>query len=277
MPISLRPSTFAQGGGLLDDADVELILARFTTGYGANSSGAGAEATTLKLVLKDGDGTEHEQYYSCGNGFVPSETGDEATQGLSLVPVGDKTAPSGSSNMAMVIGSMINAGLPEDLLDSGDISAIEGTKGHVNRIPEPKRAGLPAREGARKDQPRTVLVFTTITGLPGEAPAKGKAKVTTMAKPAVGAAKSTAAAQSAAPAEGADELTEELTGFLLDVVAAAGDAGLKKVQIVQKLFTAIPKDNANKKALVALAGKDEVLQSIGDGMFEYNGTTIKMA
>lgn len=273
--VSLRPSTFAQGGGLLDDADVELILARFTIGYGANSSGQGAEVTTLKLVLKDGDGTEHEQYYSCGNGFVPSETGDEATQGKELVPVGDKTAPSGSSNMAMVIGSMINAGLPEDLLDSGDISAIEGTRGHVNRIPEPKRAGLPAREGARKDQPRTVLVFTTITGLPGEAAPKAKAgaKVTTMAKP--GTAKPAAAAPKA-DATG-DELTEELTGFLLEVVGAAGDAGLKKVQIVQKLFAAIPKYNPNKKALVALAGKDEVLQSIGDGMFEYNGTTIKMA
>lgn len=275
MGISLRPSTFAQGGGLLDDADVEILLARFTTGYGSNSSGAGAEATTLKLVLKDGDGTEHEQFYSCGNGFVPSETGDEATAGKELVPVGDKTAPSGNSNMALVVNSMINAGLPEDLLDSGDISAIEGTKGHVNRIPEPKRAGLPAREGARKDQPRTVLVFTTITGLPGEAPKAGKGKVTTMAKPATGAAKPTAAAPSAA--EGGDELTEELTGFLLEVVGAAGDAGLKKVQIVQKLFAAIPKDNANKKALVALAGKDEVLSTIGDGMFEYDGKSVKMA
>lgn len=273
--VSLRPSTFAQGGGLLDDADVELIFARFTIGYGANSSGAGAEATTLKLVLKDGDGTEHEQFYSCGNGFVPSETGDEATAGKELVPVGDKTAPSGGSNMAMVIGSLINAGLPEDLLDSGDISAIEGTKGHVNRIPEPKRAGLPAREGARKDQPRTVLVFTTVTGLPGDAPKPGtKAKVTQMAKSAA-ATKATAAAPKAE--EGADELTEELTGFLLEVVGAAGDAGLKKVQIVQKLFAAIPKDNANKKALVAMAGRDEVLQTIGDGMFEYNGTLIKMA
>lgn len=275
MSISLRPSTFAQGGGLLDDADVTLILARFTTGYGANSSGAGAEATTLKLVLTDSEGTEHEQYYSCGNGFVPSETGDEATQGKELVPVDGKTAPSGSSNMAMVIGSMINAGLPEDLLDSGDISAIEGTRGHVNRIPEPKRAGLPAREGARKDQPRTVLVFTTITSLPGEAAPKGKAKVTTMAKPTTSAAKPAATATSSTGEE--TELTEELTGFLLEVVGAAGDAGLKKVQIVQKLFAAIPKDNANKKALVALAGKDDVLQTIGDGMFEYNGTTIKMA
>lgn len=272
-PVSLRPNTFAQGGGLIDDADVEIVRARFTIGYG-NDSGSGNDATTLCLTLKDTDEVEHQQYYSCGNGFVPSETGDETTNGEELVPVGDKTAPSGSSNMAMVIGSLINAGLPEDLLDSGKVSAIEGTRGHVNRIPAPKRQGI-VRQGKNADREPTVLVFTTVTGLPGEKPKPGKPKVTTMAKPAAaGAGKSTTAAPNNASADVDEDLKSELAGHLYTVLGEAPD-GLKKVQLVPKLFAIIDKADPNKKALLAMAAREDVLGSI-DGL-EFGGGILKMA
>lgn len=266
--ISLRPSTFAQGGGLIDDADVEIVRARFTIGYGPDST---VDATTLCLTLKDTDDVEHFQYYSCGNGFVPSETGDDETRGKELTPVGDKTAPSGSSNMAMVINSLINAGMPEDLLDSGDISAIEGVKGHVNRIPAPKRQGI-VRQGKNADREQTVLVFTTVTGLPGEAP-KGKAGAAKAKPTATGAAKASKE-NVAAATEADEELVMELSGYLFEVLAEVGDAGLKKVALVPKLFKLIPNGDT-KKALLALAAKDEVLGSI-DGI-EFAGGIVKMA
>lgn len=276
MGVSLRPTSFAAGGGLLDDADVTITRARFAIGYGSNNTGGqGQDATTLHLVLTDGDDTQHDQFYSCGNGFVPSETGDEETSGKELVPVGDKTAPSGSSNMAMVVNSLVNAGLPEDLLDSGDISAIEGVKGHVMRVPEPKRAGLPAREGKNAGREKTVLIFTTVTGLPGDAKAaKAKPATTGKGPQPVPAKAGTAKATTAAAVEANDDLKDELAGHLYTVLADAPD-GLKKVALVPALFKIIDKLDPNRKELLAMAGKNEVISSI-DGL-EFDGTTLKMA
>lgn len=275
MAVSLRPSTFAQGGGLIDDADVEITRARFGMGYGGNGGGQGDEAVTLQLTLKDNDGAEHQQYYSAGKGFVPSEDPkDPERSGLELVPVGDKTAPSGSSNMALFIGALINAGYPEDLLDSGDISALEGTKGHVNRIPEPKRGGAFVRQGKNADQPKTVLVFTTVTDFPGNT-VKGKAtsaKSTTTGKGGTQAG----ATKGAAKPEANEELVEELKGHLLTVLGESATGSLKKVALVPALFKAIDKGDANRKELLGLAGKDEVLGNLGE-MFEYDGKELKMA
>lgn len=271
--VSLRPSTFSQGGGLLGDADIEVIRARFTTGYGGNSTAE--DATTFMLVMKDGDATEHTQYWSCGQGFVPSETGDEESNGLFLVPVSDKTAPNSSSNMAMCLTSLVNAGLPEDLLE-GPISALEGLKAHVDRIPAPKRSGLPKRSGPNADREQTILVFTSILMLPGETPKTAQGKVAQMPKPgATGAAKAQpsgpAKPVTAAASPFADRIAEELIG----IFAAEGVEELKKVQIVQKLFKAIPSTDTDKKAILADAGKDEVLSAL-EG-FAFDGGVIKMA
>lgn len=266
MAVSLRPSSFSVGSGLIDDADVEIVRARFTVGYGENSS---SDATTLLLMLKDGEDVEHAQYYSTGQGFVPSEDPKNPdNSGKEMVPVGDKTSPSGSSNMAILINSLVNAGLPEDLLDSGDISALEGVKGHVNRIPAPKRDNLPKREGKNADRPQTVLVFTTVSSLPGQAPAK------TAAKPKPGASQ---AKPAPAPAKGgggdevSEDLKEELTGLLLEFVT---DTPITKVKMIQELFKAA-KESPNKKELVSIAGKEEVLSSLE--VFEFDGKSIKLA
>ncbi len=269
--ISFRPSTFAQGGGLVDDVDVEIVRARFGFGYGGNSSAE--DATTFHLTLKDGDGTEYVQYYGTGTGFVPSEAGDAEENGKELVPVDSKTAVSGSSNFAMLITSMVNAGLPEDLLDSGDISQLEGVKGHVNRVPAPKRDGLPKREGKNADRPQTVLVFTTITDFPGNAAAKPKAgakpgtKSPAAAAPAKGApatTKPTPAAKSAI----SDELKEELEGELIGLFAAKEATSMKKIDLTKGLFSSIDNSNPNKKVLIASVSKDEVLSSLDNFSFD---------
>lgn len=261
-PISLRPSTFSQGGGLIDDIDVTITRARFGFGYGGNSSAE--DATTFHLGLKDGEGTEYVQYYGTGTGFVPNEAGSEDENGKELVAVDNKTAPSGSSNFALLINSLINAGMPEDILDSGDISAIEGLVGHVNRVPAPKRGGLPKREGKNADREQTILLFTTITTLPGEAPAPKKGV------PAKPAAKGTPAAKAAPakPSAATSELNDELAMEIMGLFAEKGVTSMKKVEITKGLFASLAADNPNKKALISAVTKDEVLKALEGFTFD---------
>lgn len=270
--VSLRLSNFTVGGGLVDDIDVTITRARF--GYGYGQEGQYGELVTFQIDMVDGEGAEHKGYYSVGNGFVPSETGDEAGNGKFLVPVGEKTQPAGGSNFNLWLNSLINAGFPEDLLDAGDVSAIDGVKVHVNRVPAPKRNNLPKRPGAKEGQTETVLLITSILAMPGEAaPVKaGPKAVAGNNKPA--AKGPVMATKPAAPAAD-NPLIEELAGELVGIVAAAGDEGIKKVGIVKELFASIDKSNPNKKELLNLAGKEEVLRSME--MFTFDGKVLKMA
>lgn len=262
--VSLRPSTFAIGGSLLDDVDVTYTRARFGYGYGEGK--AGDDAVTLQVVMTDSDGNEHFGYYSVGQGFVPSDTGKEGddANGKFLVPVGDKTAPNNSSNFALLLISMVNAGVPEDLFD-GDIAQIEGLAGHVNRVPAPKRNNLPSRPGQKANNDPTILVFTALTSLPGEKPKTG----TVAGKPKPGAAAAKPAAAAAASTGDTDELEMELIGLF----AAKSVDSMKKLDIVKGLFGTIEAGNPNKKAILAMAGKEDVLKSLTS--FSFDGKELK--
>lgn len=268
-PVSLRPSTFAIGGSLADDVDFTIERVRFGYGYGDGKDGS--DAVTLQLLWKDGDGAEHFGYYSIGQGFVPSETGKDGddNNGKMLVPVGDKTAPNNSSNFALLLTSMVNAGVPEDLFD-GDISAIEGLIGHYNRVPAPKRNNLPSRPGQKQRDDPTILLFTTLISLPGEKPkAKPGAKVTPI-KPGAGAGKPNGAVKPAATELDVTELEGELVGLF----ASTGVESMKKIELVKGLFKSIEASNPNKKAMLAQAGKEEYLNALTS--FGFDGTSLTM-
>lgn len=266
-PISLRPSSFAIGGSLLDDVDVTYERARFGYGYGDGKDGG--DAVTLQVVMKDSDGNEHFGYYSIGQGFVPSETGKavDDNNGKFLVPVGDKTAPNNSSNFALLLISMVNAGVPEDLFD-GDISTIEGLVGHVNRVPAPKRNNLPTRPGQKAQNDPTILLFTTLISLPGETkkPVAGKAGAAKPgAKPVAG---------KPAPAAATEVDASELEGELIGLFASKGVESMKKIELVKGLFSSIEAANTNKKAILAQAGKEEYLNALTS--FGFDGTVLTL-
>lgn len=273
--ISLRPSTFTAGGSLIDDVDVTITRVRFGYGYGESKGNSEADsAVTLQVGLKDSEGTEHQSYYSIGNGFAPSETGDDETNGLYLVPTGDKTGLNGGSNAALFMNSLVTAGLPEDLLDA-DINAIEGTQMHVNRVPAPKRSNLPKRQGPNADREVTILLVTTILALPGEKP-KGKAAANSNVKSiATGKPATGAQAKGAVVEPEADPLAEELEGELIGLFSLKDVMEMKKVDIVKGLFASVDKTNPNRAKLMQVAGKDEVLKSLSG--FTFDGKLLKMA
>jgi hypothetical protein len=264
MGISLRPSSFTAGGGLIDDADVEITKARFVQ-YDFEGKSENGPSLCLMLVLADTEKNDHVQYFSAGNlaYFVPSEDPKNPDlNGITIVKVGDKESLNGGTNTAIMLNSLVQAGFPEDKMDAGDVRVLEGLVGHVNRVPQPKRSNIAKKEGQRDPM---VLVFTKILSMPGEQK-KGAAAKTTAA------AKSASATATTASTNGSDELVEELTGELIGLFAAKGVSELKKVEISKGLFGTIDKTNPNKNKLISMAAKDDVLKSL-EG-FSYNGSVL---
>jgi hypothetical protein len=278
MTLSLRPSTFSQGG-LIDDVDVVFKRARFVP-YDFEGQ-VDPPATCLLLEMEDNDGNVHPQYFSAGSPeyFVPSiDPKNEDLNGITITPVGDKKALNGGTNCAVFINSLVNAGFPEDKLESGDVRELEGTKVHVQRVPAPKRTNLPKKPG-QKDRDPMVLVVTSIIHLPGEGKAalassakKAGVATTSAAKPN-GSAKTSAATSTASGPD--PELLAELGGELMGLFAAKEVTSLKKVELTKGLFASIDKTTANKNKLIAMAGRDDALRSL-DG-FTYDGSTLSIA
>jgi hypothetical protein len=274
MGLSLRPSTFTQGS-LLDDIDAEVVRARFVQ-YDFEGK-AENNPTCILLVLKDGEGHESGQYWSAGDPayFVPSEDPkNEDLNGITLVQVGDKTSLNGGTNAALMLNSLVQAGFPEDKLDSGDLRALEGMVAHWNRVPQPKRSNMAARPGQASDRTPMVLIATQIKTMPGEAkPAKAAGKpngAVAAPRPAATGTKASAAPSAATPPS--EEMVTELQGELVALFADKGVSEMKKAEIARNLFGTIDKANPNRNKLISMAAKDEVLKGL-DG-FTYNGSVL---
>lgn len=237
---SLKPSEASEG--LLDDVSVEWVKVKFTTWDYQGK--AAATVPALCVSLKTTEGEEADQYYSMGRAddWVPSDDGKR------LLPVGRASKLSKSSNGMLLLGSLIDAGFPEDKI-TDDCSVFQGLECHMLRQKQPKRTGL---EGARADA--TILLVSEIHKLPWEkaksAPAKGKK----------------------AEEKGGDEVdvTAEATDAVLQVLAE--EESVTKKQIATKVFK-IVKSHPQKSAITSLVYSNEFLES---GPWEFDGETISM-
>lgn len=263
--ISLAPSTFATGGGLLDDADVEIMDAAFLLwDYNGSQPQGPALGVTMRVLeggkhkvaedkVKFESGFEdHDQYYTAGKieFFVPNE------DGTGLVPAGDKTAITQSCNTAVFLASLVNVGLPESVLASGNIKDLIGTRLHVNRIEqEARKQGKNSTFTGDVNKKHEILVATKLISLPGEAPKAatglskaGPSKVTS-AKPAASSTPATTASNGVpAGFDPTDPLHEKAQAWLLEVLMESGDEGIARKEVGAKIFA---------KAKVALEGKPD--------------------
>ncbi len=247
--VSIRPSDFSHGGGLLDDADVNIKAARWVIW---DYQGKSEKSLAAHLCYVDDDGKEHDQYYSAGkpDSFVPSR--DEKT----LVRVGKRDSLSDSSNFFQFISSIVNAGYPEDKIEGSDLSFLDGMRVHVKQEAQQERKGL-ANQPGEGDRKRTVLCVSKILLMPGETEAKGKGKR--------GAASASAgkANGAAAASAGAGAIEDDTVAAVLDAVSAAGGS-LPKAKLSQTLFAALKaKPMTERSAIVTLAFKDEFLGAEG--------------
>jgi len=169
-PISLRPSTFVEGGAVPVDMNLLWKECRFNVfDYTKKDGTVVASTCAARITFVADDGTEFEQQYSVGDleRFQPSD------DGKTLVAVGSAEALSKSSNFYLLLNALINAGYPENKLDD-DISTLDGLYAHHIGTPEPKRAGLKRTTTEEAVRERVISVPDQILRLPGEG--KGKVK-----------------------------------------------------------------------------------------------------
>lgn len=252
----LAPSGMSEGGGLLDDVDVTFKSCRFVKWDYAGKVPTSIPAAEVVMEL---EGVEEgvKQYWSAGNAndWMPGP------DGKTLVAIGKATAIVSSSNLGILLTSIVNAGYPEDKL-SDDISELDGMECHVARVPAPKRSGLtraPRADGRAFED--TILTVSKIHKLPWEKKAaKGGGKGKGGGKAKVEAASGTA-----------EDVATASTDALMAVLAENPD-GVAKQQIPGLVFKAIG-DSPLRNAVVKLVFTDDFLK---EGPWEFADGKVKL-
>jgi hypothetical protein len=286
-------------GGMVDDVDLTIQDAMFTQ-YDYDGK-VDHEVLALGVQFVDDNGKEINQYYSAGEltFFVPSDDGSMA------IPVADKQMLSDSCNAARLIMSLLEVGVPEDFLATGNVKSWVGMKLHMKQIAQPKRQGL-IRGGAEGDKEKTVLLATQLIHMPGEgdsapAPKKapvGKSTTTTTAKvpgtqagkPALGG--KTAAATSKVKPNGSagastpaasDELSDTALEMLTEILVENDGVVVKKdlsklaFQKAGERVQAKTLDAKDKTKVVQLIFQDAKLHEwAGNGAIQYDGSQVSM-
>lgn len=271
-PMSLRPSTFTEGG-LLDDVDVRVTAASFLLyDYGGKSTRGVSPALGLTITHQEGDETkENDQYFSAGDAayFYPSK--DNASKssdnmGDYLIPIGDKQGLNGNTNLAKFLTSLVNAGYPEDKLDNFKASDLVGLEFHLKREAV-KRTGL-IRTGPNANREQTVITVSKIIKLPWET---GTAKPAATTKAATNGKANGAAA---APAAGDGALVEKCNETLMMVLMEAGGGPLPKTKAATLAFNALKGDPMQKIVSQSLY-KDDILHQLPGIAFD--GAAVRLS
>jgi hypothetical protein len=171
--VSIRPSTFVEGGAPVDKK-LTWKEARFANfDYTRKDGTVVASTVAARITYLDDEGTEYIQHYSVGDKerFQPSE------DGKTLVAQGSALALSKSSNYYVLMSALINSGFPEDKLMDDDISVLDGLYTYNIGVPEPKRSSLKREEPdpASGSRERIISVPSQILRLPWEKEKKGAA------------------------------------------------------------------------------------------------------
>jgi len=247
---SLSPENFVEGGGLIDDVDVEFKECVFDMFDYNGKVVPGVPSLKVTMVIEE---DEAIQYYSMGssNDWIPSEDGSQ------LLAVGKATNIRMTSNGGIFLKSLIDAGFPADQLGD-DITVLQGLQAHVIRVPAPKRPGI---KKEKKDFEDTILIVSDIISLPGEkkkpkgapkgaAKSKAKGKAKPKAKPTVEEAVEEAA--------DSGDINDKATVAIMEILEAEGS--VTKKELPAKIFQTMKAD-PDRNAIVKIVFDDEFLES----------------
>lgn len=264
--VSSRPAD-AISGGLLNDADVEIIGGEWCHyDYGGKSDARFCAAITMAVLVDGNPADEHLQYYGAGKAadWIP----DPADGNKTPLKTGNATALNNSSNWIAFVDSLITAGVPESKFMDSDLSELIGLRIHVIRKATNRQGMKPLQGGSDREQ--TVLICDHLVkpvtrgtvNKPGTRTAAAQAQATATTQ-------SQAPAQSA-PATDIGDPTETVSGILGELLAGAPDRTLATIALQAKAATKINSlvkepsaRQAYTQALKAILNSDDLLANIG--------------
>lgn len=275
-------------GGLLDDADVEIMSALFSSwDYKGQVN---PPVLALKLDLKDAEGNVHEEYLSAGSLDIlrPSADGHQALVADAYKakhPDWESKPPklNLNTNAVVFVVSLMNADtqgiLKSKIVSTDDIdSVIRGTKVHVIRkAAKQQRAKIAAPAAVpgqpqQQDRPQTNLVVEKILAYPGGVAAAA-------APVAAGAPASAPAPAGNGAAGAASPVMDQAAGILMAIVATEGGSVKKQViagkVMAQMAGEPVPARNA---VLGVIVREDFLNSALVSGMgLKYDAATATVS
>jgi hypothetical protein len=263
--VSMNPDVFTFG--LIDDVDIEITDAACATAAQAENYNADDPDAPLFLVeMTDVNGAEHKQYYSLGK----SEDWAPSAGGEGFIAVSGKTSINATTNLGMFLKSLVENGFPTDILATGNLKSIIGTKCHV-LMKQTDRKSL-VRPGKDASKPTGVLLVSKIHSLPG-ADTKTTTKATGKATAAVGG-KANGKAAPATANSGNDEIDTVLVEKLME--ALAENDPLPKKALLQLASGAFKGTPLHSKA-IARSNNAAFLSSLSDNGINFDGAQFSLA
>jgi len=277
--VSMNPEAFTFG--LIDDVDVEFTDAACATAAQAEGYNVDDPDTPLFLVeMTDVNGTAHNQFYSLGKSedWAPSANGE----GFVSVSASDRRTPhktsiNATSNLGMFLKSLVECGFPTDVLATGNLKSIIGTKVHV-LMKQTDRKSL-RRAGQDSSKPTGVLLVSKIHSLPGADTKKaplGKAATGTAATTKAAGGKPNGAAKTTA-SDTESEIDAKLIEGLQEALAESDTLPLKDVMKIA--VSKFKGTNLNSDAIKRSRNMAFLDQFKGDGYegIKFDGSEFSLA
>lgn len=264
--ISLAPDAFTLG--LFDDQDGTITDAA-TCVFDWNGS-APSDTPALALEITDVNGGTHQQYWSLGSGadWEPSENGE------GFVAKSGKTSINRSTNLGMLLESMVAEGFPAELLATGNLKCLIGTTAHW-LMKKTERTGL-IRAAGKENKPSGTLIVSKIHSLPGadtKASPKATAGKTAVVTAAVGG-KANGKAVTATKDSATDEIDSVLTSAIIDALGETDPLPKKSlIQIASAAFKGTP----NHSKAIARVNSAVFIASLADSGVSTDGAQFSLA
>jgi len=237
----LNPDGFVEGGGLINDVDVRWKECRFELwDYNGKVPVAVPALKVTMDVIGDDEAVEVVQYFSAGNAkdWTPSKDGRK------LVSVGAASGINKTSNLAILITSMIEAKFPPDKIEE-DCTIFEGVEAHMVRVKAPERKGIvrtPRADG--KEYESQNLVVDKILKFPWDKKA-GKDTGKTKGE------------ESSGPS--GEDMTDKAQNVIMEILEK-NPKGLDKKKLTNAVFNAL-KTDSDRNEIVKMVYDDEFLKA----------------
>lgn len=151
--VSLSPKDFSIGGGLFGAGPATAKEHR----WGIFDYNGKAKPQTALLVTFERDGEEHIEAMTVGQGWKPSSDGTQ------LIPKAGQKSLNSSCKAAQYLSALADdGGMPDDFLDGGDITLLDGIEGTLVRKP----LEMSGDRLGKKGEPPTVLIFEGVESAP---------------------------------------------------------------------------------------------------------------
>lgn len=246
---SFSPDTFSEGGGLLDNVDVTWEEVRFELWDYDGKIPTPTPAMKVRMKVEDQE-EPVDQYFSAGNpqDWTPSKDGTK------LVAIGRATGINKTSNLGILMTSLLEAKFPADKMEGDDCTVFEGLKCHMVRVKAPERKGLaPTARADGRVFDKTNLVVDRIIKLPWEK------KGTTSTTPKGGKNES----------EG-DDVGDKTIGIIQEILEE-NPKGVNKKKLAQLVLEKM-KGDPDRNTALKLAYSDKFLS---EGPWEYEDGVVK--